>query len=155
MKRQISNWFVLTVLAVSWTVVPPVYAGDMGLTDLLSSKLGVSKEQASGGAGSIFQMAKQKLSKKDFSKVAKAVPGIDKMLGAAPKSKKSSGTLSSVTSMVGGSSSKLTGMAGLTGKFKNLGMSGDMVGKFTPLILDYVKGKGGSGTMNLLKGALK
>jgi len=45
-------------------------------------------------------------------------------------------------------------MAALTGSFKKLGLSGDMVGKFTPIILDYVKTQGGEYVMNLLKGAL-
>ena len=49
---------------------------------------------------------------------------------------------------------KLAGMAGLESSFEKLGLSGDMVGKFTPIILDYVKNKGGEHAMNLLKGVL-
>jgi hypothetical protein len=45
-------------------------------------------------------------------------------------------------------------MAGLTSSFEKLGLSGDMVNKFTPIILDYVKNQGGEHAMNLLKGAL-
>ena len=56
--------------------------------------------------------------------------------------------------MLGSGSKKLGGMAGLTGAFGKLGLSGDMVGKFVPIILDYVKGKGGEQVMGLLKGAL-
>ncbi|MBN1277291.1 MAG: DUF2780 domain-containing protein [Deltaproteobacteria bacterium] len=130
------------------------YAGDSGLIGLLSSQLGVTEGQAEGGAGSIFQAARQNLSIEDFSKVAGAVPGIDRMLGAAPKLEGSSGTLGGLSSMVGGSSGKLGGMAALTGSFEKLGLSGDMVGKFTPVILDYVKTQGGEYVMDLLKGAL-
>ena len=133
-------------------VYTPTYAGDMGLVDLLSSQLGVSKDQAEGGAGSIFQLAKQNLSVKDFSSIAKAVPGIDQMMGAAPKVEGSSSTLGGISSMIG--SNKLGGMAGLTSSFEKLGLNGDMVSKFTPIILDYVKNKGGEHAMNLLKGAL-
>ena len=130
----------------------PTYAGDLGLVDLLSSQLGVTKGQAEGGAGSIFQLAKQNLSVEDFSSIAKAVPGIDKMIGAAPKVGGSSSSLGGISSMMG--SNKLGGMAGLASSFEKLGLSGDMVDKFMPIILDYVKNKGGEHAMSLLKGAL-
>jgi len=124
----------------------------MGLVGLLSSQLGVTKDQAEGGAGSIFQLAKQSLSVEDFSSIAKAVPGIDQMMGAAPKMVGSSSSLGNISSMMG--SNKLGGMAGLTSSFEKLGLSGEMVNRFTPIILDYVKNKGGEHAMNLLKGAL-
>ena len=151
-KGQFVNKILLTLLSICWLVYAPTYAGDMGLVDLLSSQLGVSKDQAEGGAGSIFQLAKQNLSVEDFSSIAKAVPGIDQMIGAAPKVEGSSSTLGGISSMMG--SNKLGGMAGLTSSFEKLGLSGDMVSKFTPIILDYVKNKGGVTAMNLLKGAL-
>jgi len=153
-RGQFVNKTLLTLLSIFWMVYTPTYAGDMGLVDLLSSQLGVSKHQAEGGAGSIFQLAKQNLSVEDFSSIAKAVPGIDQMIGAAPKIEKSSGTLGGISSMMGSSSNKLGGLSGLTSSFEKLGLSGDMVNKFTPIILDYVKNKGGEHAMNLLKGAL-
>jgi hypothetical protein len=153
---MIRRQFVINIFSIffliCWITYTPIYAGDMGLVDLLSSKLGVTKDQAQGGAGSIFQLAKQNLSVKDFSSIAKGVPGIDQMIGAAPKVEGSSSSLGKISSMMG--SNKLGGMAGLTSSFEKLGLSGDMVGKFTPIILDYVKNKGGEHAMNLLKGAL-
>ncbi|MEJ2656465.1 MAG: DUF2780 domain-containing protein [Desulfobacterales bacterium] len=153
---MIRRQFVIKIFSmlffIFWIAYTPIYSGDMGLVDLLSSKLGVTKEQAAGGAGSIFQLAKQNLSVEDFSSIAKAVPGIDQMMGAAPKTEGSSSSLGGVSSMM--SSNKLGGMAGLTSSFEKLGLSGDMVSKFTPIILDYVKNKGGEHVMNLLKGAL-
>jgi hypothetical protein len=153
---MIRRQFVIKIFSIfllfCWTVYTPAFAGDMGLVDLLSSQLGVTKDQAQGGAGSIFQLAKQNLSGKDFSSIAKAVPGIDQMIGAAPKVEGSSSSLGKISSMMG--SNKLGGMAGLTSSFEKLGLSGDMVSKFTPIILDYVKNKGGEDVMNLLKGAL-
>jgi len=151
-KGQFVNKILLTLLSICWLVYAPTYAGDMGLVDLLSSQLGVSKDQAEGGAGSIFQLAKQNLSVEDFSSIAKAVPGIDQMIGAAPKVEGSSSSLGGISSMMG--SNKLGGMAGLTSSFEKLGLTGDMVSKFTPIILDYVKNKGGEHAMSLLKGAL-
>jgi hypothetical protein len=130
----------------------PAHAEDTGSVDLLSSQPGVTKDQAQGGAGSIFQLAKQNLSVEDFSIIAKAVPGIDKMIGAAPKVEGSSSSLKGISSMMG--SNKIGGMASLTSSFEKLGMSGDMVNKFMPIILDYVNKNGGEHAMNLLKGAL-
>ena len=153
-RKNLLKKVLLTILAICWIVYTPVIAADMSLVDLLSSQLGVSKDQAKGGAGSIFQLAKQKLSVEDFLSIVKAVPGIDQMMGAAPKPEKNTSTLGNISSMVGGGSNKLEGLAGLASSFKQLGMSGDMVNKFTPIILDYVKNKGGDHTMNLLKGVL-
>lgn len=153
-RGQFVNKILLTFVLICWMVTTPAYAGDMGLVDLLSSQLGVSKNQAEGGAGSIFQLAKQNLSVEDFSSIAKAVPGIDRMIGAAPKIEDSSSALGGISSMMGSSSNKLGGMAGLKNSFNKLGLTGDMVNKFTPIILDYVKNKGGEHAMTLLKGAL-
>jgi Protein of unknown function VcgC/VcgE (DUF2780) len=153
-KEQFVNKILLTLFLICWMTYVPVYAADMGLTDLLTSRLGVTKNQAMGGAGSIFQLAKQNLSVGDFSAIAKSVPGIDQMIGAAPKTEKSSGTFGNISSMMGSNSNKLSGIAGLTSSFEKLGLTGDMVSKFTPIILDYVKNKGGEHAMTLLKGAL-
>ena len=154
-KKHLFKAVLLSLVMICWMVSNPVYAGDMGLVDLISSQLGVTKNQAEGGAGSIFQLAKQNLSVDDFSTVAKAVPGIDQMIGRVPKAGTTSGTLGNISPMMGGSSNKVQGLAGLASAFKQLGMSGDMVSKFTPIILDYVKNKGGDHAMNLLKGALQ
>ena len=153
-RGQFVNKILLTLLSICWLVYAPTYAGEMGLVDLLSSQLGVSKDQAEGRAGSIFKLAKQNLNVEDFSSVAKAVPGIDQMMGAAPKVEGSSSTLGGISSMLGSSSKKVGGIAGLTGSFEKFGLSGDMVDKFIPIILDYVKKSGGENVMSLLKGAL-
>ena len=153
-RGQFVKKIVLTLCSICWMAYTPLYAGDLGLVDLLSSQLGVSKDQAEGGAGSIFQLAKQNLNGEDFSSVAKAVPGIDKMMGMAPKVEESLNTLGRISSMFGNSSKKVSGIAGLTSSFEKLGLSGNMVDKFIPIILDYVNKNGGEKVMSLLKGAL-
>jgi hypothetical protein len=130
-------------------------AADLGLVQLLSSNLGVTKKQATGGAGSIFNVAKQKMSADDFTKVVKAVPGIDKMMAAAPKAKAATGKLGSAASLVGGSSSSISGAASLAGSFSQLGMKAGMVNAFIPIVLNYVKEKGGETVMNALQSALQ
>jgi len=130
-------------------------AAEPELVQLLTGKLGVTEPQASGGAGSIFNVAKQNMGKDDFSKVADAVPGIDRMMESAPKAGASSGMLGSASSLLGGSASSLTGVASLAGSFSQLGLKAGMVNAFTPIILNYVKDKGGEPLMNALQGALK
>ncbi len=120
--------------------------GGNDLTTLLVNQLGVTENQASGGAGSILNYAKQSLSPKDFSKVASSVPGIDSLLSAAPSV---GGGLSSVTGALGGNAG---GMAAVASQFSSLGLKADMIQQFTPVILDYVKGTGGSDVMKLLAG---
>jgi hypothetical protein len=55
------------------------------LTDTLVKKLGISSEQAQGGAGALFQLAKSKLDAGQFAELCKAVPEMDSLLSSAPK----------------------------------------------------------------------
>lgn len=153
MKTARLLWAISVLMGIA--LVTPVQAEETGLVDLLVAKLGVTAPQAEGGAGSIFQLAKSNLSMDDFSSIAKTVPGMDSLLAAAPKETGgTTGALKGMSSMLGSSAGKLGGLAGLTGSFEKLGLGGDMVGKFVPVVLDYVNGKGGASVMNLLKGAL-
>ncbi|MCK5782544.1 MAG: DUF2780 domain-containing protein [Flavobacteriales bacterium] len=120
--------------------------------DLISSltkQLGVSEKQASGGAGALFNMAQGNLSGDDFSSVKDAVPGITKMM------KDGDIDLGGISSMMGGAAKGLEGLAKVNAIFDKLGISPEMVQKFMPIILDYVKGSGGSSVSNLLAGAFK
>jgi hypothetical protein len=87
--------------------------------------------------------------------VAKAVPGINKMMAAAPKSEGAAGMLGSASSLIGGSTSSVAGVASLAGSFSQLGMKAGMVNAFIPIILNYVKAKGGEPVMNTLQSALQ
>src|SRR4051794_19889416 len=55
-----------------------------GLTNELTSKLGISETQATAALGSVLGMAKGKLSPEDYSTLAGATPGADKYLPMAP-----------------------------------------------------------------------
>ena len=50
------------------------------LTDTLVKKLNISNEQAQGGAGALFQLAKSKLDAGQFAELSKAVPEMDSLL---------------------------------------------------------------------------
>ena len=127
----------------------------MELVDLLTQNLGVSEDQAKGGAGAIFSMVKDKLGAEDFGKISSAVPGVGDLLEAAPKSVGVGGAIGGLTSALGGGAEKMGGLASLAGSFKGLGLDSGMVGKFIPTILSFVQSKGGDTLKNLLEGILK
>ena len=110
------------------------------LTSLLTKQLGVSESQASGGVGSMLQLAKEKLTAGEFDSVAKAIPGSQKYLDSAKQ-------------LLGGS--KVGDASGLQSAFSKLGMSPDMVNKFKPIVTNYAGELGGPQVKSLLESALK
>jgi Protein of unknown function VcgC/VcgE (DUF2780) len=128
-----------------------------GLVNILVQRLGVTPQQATGGAGSIFSMAKQSMSSANFSQVSKAVPGMAQYLAAAPSlgaPTSGGGLMGAAASALGGGGGALGNMAALAGSFQNLGLDSGMMGKFIPVILQYVQNQGGSSAMSLLQGAI-
>ena len=121
------------------------------LVGLLTSELGVTQDQATGGAGALFDLAKSRLKPEEFSQVSNAVPGMDGFLNAAPKQGGGS-ALGSLESVLSGGSG---GLASVAGAFGSLGLSPDMVSKFIPLITQFVQSKGGSSVAQLLMSVLK
>ena len=117
------------------------------LTDLL----GVSGEQATGGAGAVFREAKNNMNPGDYSKLLSAIPGIDSLIQAAPQV---SGLAGKASSLFGGSSGSVQGISALTDSFAKLGLSPDMVNQYVDVILDYVQSEAGQETMTMLKNAL-
>ncbi|MES9854039.1 MAG: DUF2780 domain-containing protein [Candidatus Thiodiazotropha sp. L084R] len=147
MKNIARTLFAITLLFSTATA----FAND--LLGALTSQLGVTTEQASGGAGSLFKMAQSNLSEGDFSQIASVVPGIEDMMSGATSSGKESGAVGAVASMLGDNSSAGS-LANLASSFGNLGMDSDMVGKFMPIVLDFLQTQGGDTVMSLMKGAL-
>jgi len=133
----------------------PAFAEGLGLAELLVKNLGITTKQAEGGAGSIFNAAKQKMGVEDFSKVTTSMPEVEPLMAAAPKTEKGSGALGGISSMLSKNTGSLGKIAGLYDSFSKLGLSKDMVGQFIPLILDYSKSQGGEVVSNLLKTALQ
>jgi len=127
----------------------------MELLELLKKNFGVPENQAKGGAGLLFNLAKEKLGESDFSQVAQHVPGINELIGIAPKSKGLGTALGGLASSIGGDASKFGSIASLASGFSELGLDSGMVGKFIPIILSFVQGKGGSGVKGLLEKVLK
>ncbi len=124
-------------------------AGQGALVNTLVSQLGVSPQQALGGAGAIFQAAQGSMEPQAFSTLSQSVPGINDMLNAAP-TLSDSPMASGLSSMMGGAG----GLASLTSSFQQLNLSPDMVGQFVPVVTDYVRTSGGEAAASLLQSAL-
>lgn len=140
----------------------------MELIKQLVSQLGVDESQAKGGAGMLFQLAKDKLGDGEFSQIASAVPGLEDMLQAAPSLAGGNGgggggggLLSKIMSMFGGGGGgggalgSLGGLASLAGGFSQLGLGGDMIGKFVPVVTSFVQEQGGDQAKGLLENIFK
>jgi hypothetical protein len=128
----------------------------MEIIKLLVDQLGVTENQAQGGAGAIFNMVKDKVSDDQFSNLSSAIPGLDSLMAAAPDSGGGlSGAIGGLTSMLGGEGAeKLGNLAGLAGSFDKLGLDMDSVTKFIPIILSFVQSKGGDTLKDLLTDVL-
>jgi hypothetical protein len=139
------------------------------LVDVLVRSLGVTPAQATGGAGAVFGLARQRMAPDAFAKVAGAVPGMDQLLAAAPAvdvaaappSEASGsgkggmgGMLGSAAASLGASPPDLGAAEALIPAFSKLGLGPDMAGRFIPQILEFVGSRGGPTVAKLLQAAL-
>jgi hypothetical protein len=130
----------------------------------LTKELSITPEQALGGSGALFGLAKTRLKPNEFAQVSDAVPGMDGFLNAAPKPALGNkggalnamgGVLPSSALPGGALPGKAGGLASVAGSFNSLGLSPGMASKFVPIMTKFVEAKGGAGVGNLLSGALK
>jgi hypothetical protein len=119
------------------------------LVTALSKEIGSTPEQAAGAAGALFGAAKSQLKADEFSQIAKAVPGMDSLLKAAPAA--AIGTSGAMSKMAGSAA----GLASAASAFSKLGLQPDMVSKAVPVLTSFVTKSGGSQVGSLLAGALK
>lgn len=140
MKRRL---LFLAVLLISITGIQAQNLSNLSSSAAASGNLvkdlmkgaQVDENQAMGGAGALFGMAQENLSKEDFDEVGKAVPEMEKMLDVA-------NSVSGKKSMLGTAATSLTGMPKVQSTFKKLGISEDKVALFTPVIVNYVEKNG-------------
>jgi hypothetical protein len=143
MKSTLGRILTAACVVTLFTLSPAYAQADAELVGSISKELGVTADQARGGAGALFSLAQHKMDPASFTKVADAVPGMDALLKAAPGG------------AGGGALGNLGTMAAAAGAFKKLGLSPDMVAKFVPVLTKFVGGKGGADVAKLLAGALK
>ena len=154
MKKIVAGFVVAVCLVLSLMLPSNASALDMGLVSTLVNKLGVTKTQAQGGSGAIFKTAESRMDKSDYKQLVEAVPEVDTLQKYAPKSEKKSLLGSAASALGGKSGSSVADAAGLVSSFDSLGMDKDMLGKFTPIVYDYVKQNGSEMVMGLLQKAL-
>lgn len=142
------------VMNAGATAVNAAGASQVGLVDTLVRQLGVSQQQAMGGAGAIFQVAQGNMNPQAFSTLSQSIPGMNNMLGAAPAMPAAPGLTGGLTSMMGNANNTLGSAAALAASFQQLNLSPDMVGQFIPVITNYVRQTSGRVTADLLQSAL-
>jgi len=151
MNTRLTTKVVLLISIGIFSIFGQASADTGKLIGSLTDLLGVTREQATGGAGAIFKEAKNKMSSGDYSQLLSAIPGIDSLIQAAPQV---SGLAGKASSLFGSSSGSIKGLSALTDSFAKLGLSPDMVSQYMDVILDFVQSEGGQQTMTMLKNAL-
>jgi hypothetical protein len=122
------------------------------LVGSLTKGLSITPHQATGGAGTLFALAKSRLSPADFGKIAAVVPGMGSFLHAAPATSGGS-DLASLAGSLGGSN--MGALASAATGFQKLGLSPSMVQKFLPIVTSFLQSKGGAGVASLFSSVLK
>jgi hypothetical protein len=126
------------------------------LVGQLVNELGITPTQAQGAAGTLFGVAKTKLSAADFAKVASAVPNMEGLLKAAPTADAKSSTADLVAGAAGAAGLGSAGStAAAAGALSKLGLKTDTIVKLTPALVKAVQSKGGAEVATLLATALK
>lgn len=104
-----------------------VSSGQQGM-ELVSDleDLGVTKEQATGGAAALLAMAQENLSTENLAALSETVPGLDTLLG-------NSEMLESVTNL-----------ESVQNVFSQLGMDSSMIDQFVPVVQSFLEKQGAS-----------
>ncbi|MDF5099272.1 DUF2780 domain-containing protein, partial [Vibrio parahaemolyticus] len=96
------------------------------LTDMLTSQLPVSTEQAAGGSGALLALAQSQLSQENSSELQSLIPGLSNLQGAQ--------------SLLG----NIENISAVKSAFDTLGLDPSMISQFAPVILDYLNKQGAS-----------
>jgi len=123
----------------------------MDLIQMLTGELGISEDQAAGGSGLLFKLAKEKLGAEEFGQVASAIPGVEELITTTPKPEGLLGAIGGLASAFGLGGGQLGSLAGLAGGFQHLQLDSSMIGKFVPIILAFVQVQGGDAVKALLE----
>lgn len=109
------------------------------LVDELQDQLGVTRTQAAGGAGAMFQLAKNELDPAQFGTLSEQISGLGSLLGGGSGSQ-SEGLMASALSGI-------SSLQGVENAFSALGLQGNAVEQFAPVILKFLKNQGLSGDL--------
>ncbi|MCY9875164.1 DUF2780 domain-containing protein [Vibrio natriegens] len=105
------------------------------LTELLTSQLPVSTEQAAGGSSALLALAQSQLSGENNSELESLIPGLSSLSGAQ--------------SLLG----NVESLSAVQSAFDTLGLDASMISQFAPVILQYLNEQGAStGLLDSLTG---
>ncbi|MBL7005159.1 MAG: DUF2780 domain-containing protein [Gammaproteobacteria bacterium] len=124
------------------------------LVELLMQRTGVNQAQAQGGAGALFQIAKNNMQADTFTQLEQSVPGLQGLLGAASPQPQSGGMAERMSSLAGSSGGTAGNLISVISAFQQQGMSPALIQQFIPVVIDYVKAHGNEALVNSLNAAL-
>ncbi|EGR0202145.1 DUF2780 domain-containing protein [Vibrio parahaemolyticus] len=105
------------------------------LTELLTSQLPVSTEQAAGGGSALIALAQSQLSQQNSTELQSLIPGLSNLKGAQ--------------SLLG----NIESLSAVQSAFNALGLDPSMISQFAPVILGYLNEQGASeGLLKSLSG---
>ncbi|EGQ8262266.1 DUF2780 domain-containing protein [Vibrio parahaemolyticus] len=105
------------------------------LTELLTSQLPVSTEQATGGSSALIALAQSQLSQQNSTELQSLIPGLSNLKGAQ--------------SLLG----NIESLSAVQSAFNALGLDQSMISQFAPVILGYLNEQGASeGLLKSLSG---
>ncbi|MFZ6041251.1 DUF2780 domain-containing protein [Vibrio natriegens] len=105
------------------------------LTELLTSQLPVSTEQAAGGSSALLALAQSQLSGENSRELESLIPGLSSLSGAQ--------------SLLG----NVESLSAVQSAFDTLGLDASMISQFAPVILQYLNEQGAStGLLDSLTG---
>lgn len=105
------------------------------LTELLTSQLPVSTEQAAGGSSALIALAQSQLSQQNSTELQSLIPGLSNLKGTQ--------------SLLG----NIESLSAVQRAFNALGLDPSMISQFAPVILGYLNEQGASeGLLKSLSG---
>lgn len=119
----------------------------------VTSRLGLSQEQAQSAASSILNLLQQHLTPEEFGQLQEKLPGSDEVMQQAPSEAAPSeqpaggpgGLVQSVLQTVGASGGATGAITGFLGK---TGLNGSQISGFVSMFLDYLREKAGPGMVD-------
>ncbi|MBX9754061.1 MAG: DUF2780 domain-containing protein [Pseudomonadaceae bacterium] len=118
------------------------------------SSLKLTPQQALGGTGALLGLAKNQLPSAEYSQLNQSVPGLEKFEGNQGLSQlnglsgllgKSAGT--PLSEEANAALGNVNSLPALNQAFSSLGMDSSMIGKFAPLLLQYLGQQGVQGSL--------
>jgi len=121
------------------------------MVSFAASQLGMSEKTVAGGLGSIFKVAKDTLSKENFSMLSTAVPDINSYINQAPQF-----STSAITSAFGNNeaSIKAASVTYLDSAFKKLGIPKESLPTMLNTVSGYLETNGYGEAAGMLKKGL-